>query len=91
MFSSYNLPSHTVFRIVLPSNKHINYLNLTFQWASIPTDFPEEGPAMTSSNTIAQVHRTVDLWDKHGGNCVYVGIPGKLFSIFLLFFGTYMS
>ena len=29
--------------------------------------------------------------DKHGGNCVYVGIPGKLFSIFLLFFGTYMS
>ena len=46
---------------------------------------------MTSYETNEQVHRTFDLWEKHGGKCVHVGIPERFFHIFLLFFGTYMS
>ena len=29
-----------------------------------------------------------DLWEKHDGKCVYVGIPGRLFDNFLMVFGT---
>ena len=46
---------------------------------------------MTSYDANAQVHRTFDLWEKHDGKCVYVGIPEGLFDIFLIFFATYMS
>ena len=46
---------------------------------------------MTSYDTNAQVHRTFGLWKKHGGKCVYIGIPERLFNIFLKSFGTYMS
>ena len=46
---------------------------------------------MTSYDTNAQVHRPFDLWEKHGGKCVYVGIPGRICNIFLIFFGTYTS
>ena len=43
---------------------------------------------MTSYDTNEQVHLTFDRWEKHGGRCVHVGIPE---SLFLIFFGTYMS
>ena len=46
---------------------------------------------MTSYDTNVQVHQTFDLWEKHGGKCVYVGIPERLFDIYLIFFGTSMS
>ena len=36
---------------------------------------------MTSNETNVQVQGTFDLWEKHGGKCVYVGIPERL-SIF---------
>ena len=46
---------------------------------------------MTSYDTNVQVHQIFDLSEKHGGKCVYVGIPETFFDIFLIFFGTYMS
>ena len=46
---------------------------------------------MMSYDTNAQVQRTFDLLEKHGGKCVYVGIPERLFDTFLIFFGSYMS
>ena len=46
---------------------------------------------MTSYDTNVQIHQTFDLQEKHGGKCVYVGIPERLFDIFLISFGTYMS
>ena len=45
---------------------------------------------MTSYDTNAQVHRTFDLLEKHGGKCVYVGKFRKIFQYLLMFFGTYM-
>ena len=37
---------------------------------------------MTSYDTNAQVHRTFDLLEKHGGKGVYDRIPEKSFNIF---------
>ena len=37
---------------------------------------------MTSYDTNGKVHRTFDLWEKHGGKCVYVEIPERLFDTF---------
>ena len=39
---------------------------------------------MTSYDTNEQVHLTFDLWEKHGGRCVHVGIPESLFFFFLV-------
>ena len=40
---------------------------------------------MTSYDTNVQVHRTFDLWEIYFGKCVYVGIPERLFDIFLIY------
>ena len=40
-------------------------------------------PWLTSYDTNAQIYWTVDLLKKHGGMCVYVGIPERLFNVSL--------
>ena len=37
---------------------------------------------LTSYDTIEQAHQTIDLWEKHGGECIHVGIPERLFHYF---------
>ena len=43
---------------------------------------------LTSYNANEQDHWTADLWEKHGGKCVYDGIPERLLDNFLMVFGT---